>query len=328
MAILDSETLRRIADQIATSSLSDSEQSANTATSRSGSTVTTPGAASPYARLLEMLDEEVRAAGMRTGDHLQRGVNEFLSIDPGPAPTWDAASARGRTEKYASDLDRLSGDFYKTAASPIDDEVESYFRDQFRKDLDDRLAARGFIGHGIGEGITSEAMRDYTMQRRDLADQRRLNFASAGANLATGAKSARDATEQLAYEYGLQDWARPRASRFEDLMRIATLGGAEAAARGASAPIASTLYGLDTGRLAKGGTSTWMDKLAGESGTRTSSASSGNQTGSSTLNLTQSPSALDSLTKTLKLAGAIPDAIKGAGTIADLGGKALSYFGF
>lgn len=330
MAFFDSETERRI--QQALEEFARSSASTATDTRTAASTEIVPGERSPYAAEIERLGGRVGAIGARTSDR----INPFMSYygeGLTGAPKFDRAGYRGRTEQFASELDELAAPMLarakasgargastdaitaldRTAANPIDDDVEAYYGDRYRKGVKDELARVGLIGQGRGADLLFDAENRYAMERKNAADARRINAATtagalrrgdldltlqelgAGTSLRAGAKGARDATEQLLYDYELQERMRPA----EDARRIAEIGALEAGAYGLPSNLYGTLYGLDQARLNQGRrVNQAQSSTADVTGT---TSSSGSRTGTGSGSSTSSPSAFDALSSTLKL---------------------------
>jgi len=266
------------------------------------------------------------------------------------APVYDAAGARERASAYGTLLDEtgrpmlergraslaaggpsagIVGKLRDTAMDPIDDDLETYFRDKYREDINSELARVGLVGQGRGADLLMDAEERYAMQRREGADARRIAAGEAasrltgadldqalreittGAGLTTAGYGARDAAEKDIYNFDLTTLATKATLPASQLMQLAQLGGAEASLRGAPANLWGTLYGLDQARLARGST---IDQASTVDLTR-----SGSESGSRIT----SPSALDSFNTTVQALGRVPGAVEGVGTLVSGAGKVV-----
>ncbi len=70
--------------------------------------------------------------------------------------------------------------------APVQNDLEDYFFKKYMADANDRVAARGLIGQGAGEGLLNEAAKNYSFGRADTALNRMLAAGEGASALRTG----------------------------------------------------------------------------------------------------------------------------------------------
>lgn len=135
---------------------------------------------SPYAKDVAHVGHsyDVLMAGARPGfENTSRDMLAAARGQVGPGNEFDPAVAK------------LLG----YAQNPVDNDLESYFQQKYMADVNGRLAQRGLIGQGVGEGLANDAGRAYSAGRADTALQRIL-AATGGASATRSGQAGRAAT--------------------------------------------------------------------------------------------------------------------------------------
>lgn len=148
---------------------------------------------SRYAGDLENIAKELQTKGELYSPKIRAFLKE-LEARP------DRAYAEADKAKFGP----IQEEFLKTARNPIDDELTRFYDTQARRATEGRLAERGLIGQGIGEGIQQRQDVDLAMGNRATADARRLGATSA-ADTIEGNLQARDYAGRNAVLGGIKD---------------------------------------------------------------------------------------------------------------------------
>lgn len=128
---------------------------------------------SPYAKDVAHVGHsyDVLMAGARPGfESTSRDMLGAARREVGPGNEFDPAVAK------------LLG----YAQKPVDNDLESYFQQKYMADVNGRLAQRGLIGQGVGEGLANDAGRAYSAGRADTALQRILQATGGASSLRSG----------------------------------------------------------------------------------------------------------------------------------------------
>ncbi|MEK7765174.1 MAG: hypothetical protein AAB368_02950, partial [bacterium] len=88
-------------------------------------------------------------------------------------PTAEELTRAGRSAIGPGEFDPSVKALLATSENPVNNVVEDYFRQKYMADVNGRVAARGLIGQGAGEGLINQAGQDYAMTRADTANARR-----------------------------------------------------------------------------------------------------------------------------------------------------------
>lgn len=73
-----------------------------------------------------------------------------------------------------------------TSRNPVNNDLEDYFFQKYMADANNRVANRGLIGQGAGEGLLNQAAKDYSYGRADTALGRQISSGNAASALRTG----------------------------------------------------------------------------------------------------------------------------------------------
>lgn len=85
-----------------------------------------------------------------------------------------------------SEFDPTVSGLLQTSRQPVNNEMEDYFFQKYMTDANNRVANRGLIGQGAGEGLLNDASKSYSFGRADTALQRSLAAAQGANQLRTG----------------------------------------------------------------------------------------------------------------------------------------------